>query len=245
MYRSALFSLLFLLFQQIVSAQVGSPRNNWVAGFNGGVGFNKVLFTPNIRQTYFNAPTAGITARYTSEKYFDLLCAIQMEINYARLGWKEDIHSSSNVKLPDTYERRIDYLQVPMLASLGLGKEERGLKGFLLAGPQIGFALKEYELRSSVLTTKELLGQIVPDRGNNVYAQYGKPLDRRVDYGIVGGLGVELTTGLGHFLLDIRYYYGLADFFNNAKKDPFSRSAHNSLVCKFSYLIDLNRRSKK
>ena len=148
-------------------AQVGSPRNDWVVGVNAGVQMNKVLFQPNIRQTYLTAPTIGLTARYTSEKYFSMICAIQVELNYARLGWKEDIYSSQSVKLADTYERHIDYLQLPILANLGFGREQRGVKGFLLAGPQLGYALKEKELRSSTWTTRVLSGTTVPDRANN------------------------------------------------------------------------------
>ena len=79
----------------------------------------------------------------------------------------------------------------------------------------------------------------MPDRSNNVYAQYGKPLDHQLDYGITAGLGIEWTTGAGHFILDTRYYYGLSDLFGNAKKDPFSRSANGAIIAKLTYLIDL------
>lgn len=235
--------LVFLLIAFLPAyAQVGSPRNDWVVGVNAGVQMNKVLFQPNIRQTYLTAPTIGLTARYTSEKYFSMICAIQVELNYARLGWKEDIYSSQSVKLADTYERRIDYLQLPILANLGFGREQRGVKGFLLAGPQLGYALQEKELRSSTWTTRVLSGTTVPDRANNVFAQYDKPIEHRFDYGICAGLGMEVATKVGRFVLDARYYYGLADLFGNSKRDPFSRSPHNTISAKVSYLLDVKRK---
>ena len=94
----------------------------------------------------------------------------------------------------------MNYIQLPILANLGLGNEYKGLKGFLLAGPQISYAIADHEARSSTWTTTTTNGQETPDRSNNVYAQYGKPLDHKIDYGITAGLGIELTTGIGHLL---------------------------------------------
>ena len=141
--------------------------------------------------------------------------------------------------MPDSYTRKINYIQLPILANLGLGNEYKGLKGFLLAGPQISYAIADHEERSSTWTTTTTNGQETPDRSNNVYAQYGKALDHKIDYGITAGLGIELTTGIGHFIVDARYYYGLSDLFGNAKKDPFSRSANGAIMAKVTYLINI------
>lgn len=244
MYRLSMrhfLSVFLLLFALSVQAQVGSPRNEWAVGLNGGWTLSRVTFTPTVRQVQHQAPTFGITARFTSEKYFALLAAVQMEVNYARLGWTEDIHSYIGNKLPDTYQRDIHYIQVPLLTSLALGKEQNGVKGFLLLGPQVGYAFADKEMRSEQWTTRTAQQTTVPDRTNDAYLQYGKSLDRRIDYGITAGLGLELGTGIGRFLLDARYYYGLADIFHNAKKDPFSRSAHATIMAKLTYLIDLKR----
>ena len=105
-------------------AQVGEQRSQWALGVNGGVSLNKVLFTPNIRQFYQVGPVAGLTARYTSERYYGLICAIQLEANYWRAGWNEEILSSKAVRLPDTYQHNIDYIQVPIMANLGLGEDQ-------------------------------------------------------------------------------------------------------------------------
>ena len=240
--HKSLFILCFLLFGSLAaSAQVGSPRNDWAIGVNAGATINRVLFSPHIRQNPLVAPTAGITARYTSEKYFSLLCALQVELNFAQLGWDENIYSATSEKLPDTYRRTINYLQMPFLAHLGLGREHRGFKGFLIAGPQLGYALSDREVRSATWTLRTVEGQEVPNRANNVFAQYEKSIEHRFDYGITAGLGVEWSTRLGHFIFDARYYYGLSDLFGNAKKDPFGRSPHNTIAAKLTYLIDLKK----
>ena len=127
------------------------------------------------------------------------------------------------------------------MANLGLGEEQRGFKGFLLAGPQLSYALSDKEIQSSQWTTYEIDGVSMADRANGVVAQYGKSIENRLDYGIVAGLGGEFTTKVGHFIVDARYYYGLSDLFHNAKKDPFSKSANNTLMLKFTYLMDFPR----
>ena len=57
--------------------------------------------------------------------------------------------------------------------------------------------------------------------------------------GIVAGAGLELSTGIGHFLVEGRYYYGLGDFYHNAKKDEFGRSGHSYIGVRLTYLYDI------
>ena len=52
---------------------------------------------------------------------------------------------------------------------------------------------------------------------------------------------MELSTSVGHFLLEGRYYYGLGDIYDNSKKGYFSRSAHGAIMVKLNYLFDIVR----
>lgn len=219
-------------------AQIGEPRNAVAVGFNGGVSMNSVTFDPTIKQVQHMGPTFGVTLRLTSEKYFKTLCALQMEVNYAQLGWEEDINSSADEPLPDTYRRDMSYIQIPFFARLGWGHEHRGLMGYFLAGPQVGFCLGESSKRSAEWT---LDGSGNPDRPNGMYAQYDMPLEHKFDYGIAAGLGMELNTKIGHFMVDGRYYYGLSDLFGNSKSDVFARSNNGTISVKLTYLIDLRK----
>jgi hypothetical protein len=76
-------------------------------------------------------------------------------------------------------------------------------------------------------------------RPNGVTQQYGKMVENKFDYGILGGLGLELSTKVGHFLLEGRYYYGLSDFWGSSKKDDFGRSGHNYMGLRLTYLFDI------
>ncbi|MBQ8098181.1 MAG: PorT family protein [Bacteroidaceae bacterium] len=222
----------------LAQAQIGERRSQLSIGGSGGLAFSSVDFDPTIKQGQLSAPMMGFVMRYTCEKYFTTVCALQAEVNYVGLGWKEDILSSRSLPLEDTFERTLGYVQVPLLARLGWGRETRGLQFFIVAGPQFGYLLKDDAKRGAVWTLND---EGHPDRPNNVYQQYEMEPDRKFDYGLTGGLGLELSTAIGHFMLEGRYYYGLNDVYNNSKKDVFARSAHRSMMVKLSYLVDIIR----
>ncbi len=228
MRKLIVYILLFTLHTVAAQAQVGDRRNDFSVGVNGGYMMNTMNFEPKIKQNSKNAPTFGVTARYVCEKYFASICAVQIELNYANLGWNELIEDGTG----NTYVRNLSYIQMPMLMQMGWGRERRGAKFFINAGPQIGYYLGGSEEYGG--------GEWNPShRPNNVNFQYGKEIENSFDYGIAGGLGLELSTAIGHFLLEGRYYYGLADAFDNSKKGDFGRSAHQTISVKLTYLYDI------
>lgn len=224
--RIAIATLLILLGLPAM-AQVGEMRNNFAIGINGGVNLNSVSFTPTIKQGSLMGITGGVTARYISEKYFAMICGIQVELNYSQHGWKEKYEDST-----DSYSRTMDYVEIPLLAHLAFGKD-RGVQFFLNLGPQVGFLLSEKEKYQYTTETWE--------PGNREKNQYGKMADNKFDYGILGGAGLELRTKAGNFLIEGRYYLALSDFYGSSKKDYFSRSAHTVIQAKMTYLFDLSK----
>lgn len=231
------FSAVFLFFLLCVTAfsQVGEYRNTLSLGANGGMTFNTISFDPHIKQNSHIGPTFGVTMRYTCEKYFKTLCALQLELNYTRLGWTEHVLDHNSEELPDEYSRHLDYIQLPMLARLSWGRE-KGVMFSIMAGPQLGYCFGETSKRSEVWT---VTADGLPDRPNMLSAQYDMELDHKLDYGITGGLGIDVNTKIGRFSIEGRYYYGLADIFASAKKDVFSKSNHQTISAKISYLIDI------
>ena len=123
----------------------------------------------------------------------------------------------------------MNYVNIPFLAHLAFGKENRGLQFFINAGPQIGFLLSDSHTISG--NWEDYTGIIVE--------QHDAPIDNKFDYGITGGAGVELRTKIGHFQVEGRYYYALSDFYSTTKKDYFSRAAHGVISVKVAYLFDL------
>ena len=214
-----------------IMAQLGEERSNLAVGVNLGMNMTKVDFSPRIKQKSHNGMAFGVTARYMCEKYFNMMCGIQAEINYTQRGWKEDIDDGSE----NTYSRTMNYIEVPLLAHLAFGKDalDKGSKFFINMGPQVAFFLNEKEKMSDNWDPS--------NRPNGVNQQYGKWVENKFDYGLLGGLGVELSTKAGHFLLEGRYYYGLADFWGSTKKDEFGRSGHSYMGVKLTYLFDVTK----
>jgi hypothetical protein len=231
--KRLLIPILATLFSMASYAQVGELRSNLAIGANGGFNFSRDDFSPTIKQNLQPGLTGGFTLRYTTEKYFALICAAQLEVNFAQRGWNELIEDGSN----NTYSRTTNYIEIPFFAHLGWGKEERGLQFFVNAGPQLGLFLDDEERYgySDEYPWDESL------RPNNMNKQYGKEVENTLEYGIAGGLGMELKTSVGNFIIEGRYFFGLSDMFGNSKADPFGRSANTTITGKISYLIDITK----
>lgn len=233
MKRHTLLIITLLLFSAPnVWSQVGKPRTDLSVGGSAGILMNSVSFTPSVKQSLKMGMTGGVTARYICERYFNMICGFQAELNYAQAGWKENIDPTLQTY---TYQRTAHYLQVPLMAHLGFGRERGGAKGFLNIGPQLGYCIGETEKRGGDWTYHNQLMAY-----NQAIDQHDIKIQQKFEYGIVGGLGFEFSTKKGHrFLLEGRYFFGLNSIFNDSKKDVFSRSANSNLSAKVSYLFDV------
>lgn len=229
--KKVVIAVLAGMFALPMMAQLGEERHNFAIGVNTGMNMTKADFNPRIKQKSHNGMTFGVTARYMSEKYFKMMCGIQAEINYTQRGWKENIEDGTG----NTYSRTMNYVEIPLLAHLAFGKDalDKGMKFFVNMGPQVAFFLSEKEKMSEDWDPSY--------RQNGVNQQYGKWVENNFDYGILGGIGMELSTKAGHFLLEGRYYYGLSDFWGSTKKDEFSRSGHTYMGVKLTYLFDMTK----
>lgn len=116
------------------------------------------------------------------------------------------------------YKRDLNYINIPFLAHLAYGKKK--VKGILNLGPEFAFLISERE-------------HMAPS------VNVGRFADNKLDYGICGGLGMEVITDIGHFIIEGRYYFGLSDIYSNGKTDFYSRSANNTISVKFTYLYDI------
>ncbi|MBQ7513525.1 MAG: PorT family protein [Prevotella sp.] len=242
--RGLLILFFYFLFGE-VHAQVGDYRTDLAVGVSGGYMLSNVGFVPEVPQGMLGGLTGGVTIRYTCEKYFMSICSIVAEINLAQTGWKEDIKDQDNKAVyyaddpdhlhPLQYERRMNYLQIPLMARLGWGRERKGFQAFFQLGPQIGVFLSD-KIKTNVVAGRSTENA----RASQVVAQDTMAVQRKFDYGIVGGAGIEYShPKLGHFLLEGRYYYGLGDMYNNSKSDYFGRSNFGQIVIKASWLFDL------
>ena len=120
-----------------IHAQIGEHRNDLAIGFNAGYIMSSVGFTPKVTQDTHTGITAGLSMRYTCEKYFKTICSISAEVNYARIGWKERILTANDepvinqtTGMAEAYQRDMNYIQVPIFAHLAWGRERKGVQFF-------------------------------------------------------------------------------------------------------------------
>ena len=243
--RRILIITILSLMAITVSAQIGQYRNDFAVGVNGGITMTKVNFMPKVPQDQLMGKTLGLTMRYTGEKYFNSICSIVGEVNLVETGWKERILDMEDQPVPtlydnnvyEQYSRKLTYIQVPVFARLGWGRERRGVQFYFQAGPQVGFLKSEktemnFDINNFNYDT----------RSSKIYAQDTMAVEHDIDYGITAAAGLEFSyPNLGHLLLEGRYYYGLGNLYGNSKRDYFAISNFQGIVIKMTYLFDITR----
>ena len=235
---------LLMLFPLSSLAQVGEHRNDLAIGVNGGYMLSNVGFVPKVNQTFHGGYTGGLSLRYVCEKYFNSICSIYAELNYAQMGWKEDILDredqpviNEETQQTESFSRTLNYVQLPIFARLGWGREQKGVQFFFQAGPQLG-----YYLSDKVTKNFELDKRNSWKHANDEVHQDTMAVENKLDYGIAAGIGMEYSfPKLGHFMLEARYYYGLGNIYKDTKRDYFGKSNNSSIIVKLTYLFDLKK----
>ena len=242
----------FILFLGLICtfnavAQVGQHRNDFSIGFNGGYVLSSVSFSPSVPQKMHGGVTGGLSLRYVCEKYFNTVCSIYAEVNYASLGWRDKIQDVNNAPVineitgeAEAYSRTINYIQVPIMAHLAWGKESRGVQFFINLGPQFGIYLNESTKMNFDFEKRNRTA-----RSSSIVAQDTMIVEKKFDYGIAAGIGLEYTVPrVGHFLVEGRYYYGLGNIYGDSKRDYFGRSNFGNIILKMTYLFDITKTKK-
>ena len=246
--RNFIISAILSIVPVAMTAQIGEHRNDLAIGFNGGLNMSSVSFTPKVSQAKLIGMTGGLSVRYVCEKYFSTVCPLYGEINYSQMGWKEDIVDVNDMPvintatgLPEEYSRTVNYIQVPLMAHLAWGREQKGFAFFVNLGPQFGIYMSE-----STKTNFDFSDRNAADRVNPVCAQDTMAVENKFDYGIAAGAGIEFShPKVGHFLLEGRYYYGLGNIYGDSKRDYFGSSNFGTITVKLAYLFDIVRTKRQ
>ncbi len=208
----------------VVFAQKNDFKPELAVGINGGALYSSVDFSPAVLQKTKLGATGGITARYISEKSLGL----QVELNFSQRGWTEEFDSTGFA-----YSRTLNYVEIPLLWHIYFGDKMRFIMNM---GPQLSCLIG-----SSAEMSDALAADIESRRQADTTAKIGMQyydVRTKFDYGLIGGLGMELKSGIGSFILEGRYYFGFGDIFENGRTATsyFSRSAHRLIEAKLSYL---------
>lgn len=221
--------ILLLSTSLLVQAQQSDKfKPQFKIGVGAGAVFSQVDFVPKIAQSTTQGISAGISAKFISEKHLGVLA----ELNYTQRGWTEDFSDDPKLNPDHAYNRTLNYIELPLLTHIYFGDKVRFI---INIGPQVSYMLGDKGSMNDVLSDY-IDGELVKDPNRPIGVQY-KPIDTNFDYGLLGGLGIEFNTPVGSFDLQGRYYFGLGDSFDNTRSSSsnFSRSAHRYFGGKLTY----------
>lgn len=201
--------------------------------WNIGVGFGTTFSSIDFHSVSAKAPTknmqqfvGGVAVRYLSNKSLGMIA----ELNYSQQGWEGKFENNPEFK----HKHKLNYLELPILTHINFGSEK--FKFFFNLGPKISFLLSESEELNDALANYLASGNV---GANEPTDQYYRKADKKFDYGILIGLGVEWRTKIGYFNLEGRYNFGFGDIYKNTKADYFDRSANRVIGAKLTYYVKL------
>jgi hypothetical protein len=181
-------------------------------GTRHGINFSNIIFEPPVSQDINMGYNGGLVIKYTSETY----AGIQAEFNYSVRGWTEKFDT------PMSYRRKLNYFEVPILSQFIIGKKKT--RAIINLGPNLSYLLSDKE-------TFKLL------QAGDTLSYYQRPIDRKFELGLVGGLGVIQETGIGDFQLEVRFHYGLQNIFFTNKTSNLDKSQNQLYSVSLSYFF--------
>lgn len=204
-------------------AQKSTFQSEIAFGASFGITESNVSFMPKVSTKMKMGFTGGAVVRWETEKNLGL----QGEINFSQHGWAEKFENQPQYK----YSRTLNYVDMPILTHIYFGSNR--FKFFVNLGPKIGYSIGEST--DSNLDGNEVI---------KVDKQHNMKVEKKFDWGLCGGPGIELRTGIGYFILEGRYYYALGDVFKSRKEDFFSKSSSQVISAKISYLLPFKTNKK-
>lgn len=223
------------IFSIFLSANIVNAQDKFASEWNIGVGFGPTFSSLSIepaidtksKMQYFG----GLAIRYISEKNLGLIA----ELNYSQQGWEQDFKKIQNNTTGFEYTQKLNYLELPILTHIYFGNKVRF---FVNLGPKFGFLLSEDHIINDKLAY--YLANIPEGETPSFQTEhFGKKAEKKFDYGLQAGAGVEFRSKIGHFALEGRYSFGLGDIYSSKKTDIFSRSANRVMAVKLTYYTKL------
>lgn len=201
-----------------VTAQYVDFKTEYSIGVHGGLIESKMAFYPyNPSQSYKQSYSGGIQFRAITEKYF----GTQIELNYIERGWKEKSDDYS-------FEHQLTYLEIPLMTHITFGNEY--IHWFMNIGPCISFLLDNQ------------ISGIGYQAFQKDQPQQHQSIENKIDYGIIGGTGLEYRTPIGPIQIEARYNFGLGDLFENKSTAPVRTSRSTYLNFTVGYLFSFTKK---
>jgi hypothetical protein len=207
-----LTTLLMILFTNLSIAQDEDSRKGpkHFLGAKAGRNFSWLNLEPTVNQNLVMGPVIGISYTYMPQHFGGLM----IEAQYIQYGWEEVFTDSTN-----TYSRQLNYLELPILSNIVLGKKKTHFK--LQAGIKIAMLLNDKE--TSDLAEEEV--------------QYynGLEVDDPFELGLAFGASISRVFPIGELQIDGRFNAGLSNLFEPADDLSLLYSQNQSLTLSIYY----------
>ncbi len=226
--RKSLILFILIIAATIPSAAQTLYQSHVHVGGHAGVSLSQQTFSPSIEQGMHKGMTFGASFRYAEERHVGLMA----EVNFDQRGWIEDFGETPQF----SYSRTLSYIELPIMTHIFFGS--RKVKCFFNLGPQFCFMVGDNI--SSNFDYRNIAS--IPDfpTRNRTTEQMGMDIKNRFDYGICGGVGMELIVKKKHsIMIEGRYYYGLGNIYSASKKDYFSASRGSTITITLGYMFRL------
>ncbi|MDX9696581.1 MAG: porin family protein [Bacteroidales bacterium] len=182
-------------------------------GIRQGANLSFVEFSPSIAGKMDYGYNGGLVFRHTNEELF----AVQVELNFSQKGWIEDFDT-----IPNTYSRKLNYVEIPFMAQIYFGK--RKLNYYVNLGTAFAYLISEKETMeiNDPLYTREY---------------YNKPIENNFDYSVVAELGIRYDSKIGAFNFGGRYYYTVTSLYKFDAANIYEISRNQVINISLTYFI--------
>ena len=185
-------------------------------GFKAGATISSVMFTPTVNQERNLGFVGGMVFKHFGQRNL----GIQLEVNYLQAGWTESLES------PDSYSRRLNYLQIPFMTHGNLGK--RKTRVVINLGPYVSLLLSEKE-------------KMKLENEDNMEDHYQTEIDNVGDFGLVFGLGLLRHSSIGTIQIEGRLNQGLSSIYETGFDTTFQYSRNQVIEVALYYMFNFRK----
>lgn len=208
--KTVILFVLLCSFMQAYNQEVFVPES--FLGIKAGGNGSSVLFNPSLKQEMNFGFVGGLVFKHFGQRNL----GIQLELNYLQAGWIEKLDS------PDSYSRRLNYLQIPFMTHINLGKKKTRV--VINLGPYVSLLLSEKE-------------QMKLENDDDAESYYGTEIDNGGDFGLSFGLGMSRHTSIGTIQIEGRLNQGLSSIYKTGFDTTFEKSSNQIIEVALYYLF--------
>ncbi|WP_165022962.1 porin family protein [Dysgonomonas sp. ZJ279] len=225
MMRKIVLSLILACLYTLNISGQEKFKPEWNVGIGFGPTFSAVDFDPSVSTKNLNQFHGGVSVRYITENHLGVIA----ELNYIQQGWAESFKEQPEF----SHSHQLNYIELPLLTHIYFGNK---IRYFINLGPKIAYLISDSEKMNDAFADYLASGEV---SATSPTYQYFRKAEKKLDYGLMAGMGLEFRTGIGNFSLEGRYSFGFGDIYNNRKSDYFNRSANRVISAKLTYYVKL------